>query len=793
MSFSLSARKLVVCWCSVVAIPVVVLSQNSLVPSGGEYSITGQLPGDQVHPGVSFTTNGGYVVWEDYWSDKNGIGIGAMRLGDDLTGSGLVFRVNSVVAKDQEAGQVTMLNNGGAAFAWQGGRQGFQHIYARFLSSSNTWVTGDVQVNAATNRFQASPAMATLLNGNVAIVYASVGQAGAGSMADVYLQMFTPNGNKVGGEIMVNQFAANNQRSPTVAALPNGRLVVGWVSEQERFTDASNGIPSVDIYGRVFEASGAPVGDEFRVNANDKICATPDFTAAADGGFLASWMEKDLAVRNNGWDIFARRFSSAGVGSAETRVNTQLYGDQYAPKIRRVGSTYLNIWGSLAQDGSREGVYGRYLNDDGTVSGNEFLVNTTTLGSQMHQVLGSDGGRVLAAWTGIGAGPTGFDVYGQKYADPTVAVVGVNNPAFNTDPNANPNSVSNSPTISPVILPVDGGSNGDGNPVTLTFDQVKGTYNGLVFDPTGVTVGNSGYITITTTASKGQGSFSAKLQMGGKKLSLTGAFDASGSFSGNIGSWPITLQVDLHGADHITGTISGDGWTASLLANRAPFGKTKFTSLAGTYTMVIQPTDGTMGNGIGTLKVDASGNVKWSLTLPDGTKLNEVTTLSKDGTWPLYSDPYRSGGVTIGWMKFGSKPSDGFDGQCVWTKPGGASAIYPQGLTLGVNVLGSLYKAPPYYRTFGKSKVILSGGGLDAPITNSVSWGFDNKVSNLSGNALKLSVNPATGLFQGTVAAGSGKGATVQFQGVLFEKNNVGLGYFLGTDQSGTVSFAPNK
>ena len=54
---------------------------------------------------------------------------------------------------------------------------------------------------------------------------------------------------------------------------------------------------------------------------------------------------------------------------------------------------------------------------------------------------------------------------------------------------------------------------------------------------------------------------------------------------------------------------------------------------------------------------------------------------------------------------------------------------------------------------------------------------------------MRLNISTSTGLFQGTI--GTGKGA-VPFQGVLFEKNNVGLGFFLGADQSGTVSFAPN-
>src|ERR1700744_6391069 len=111
MSFSLSARKLVACWCSMLAIPVVVLGQSPFVPSGGEYSIAGKLPGDQVHPQLSFTTNGGYIVWEDFWIDGKGLGVGAMRLKNDLTGTGVPFCVDSLVAGDQESAQVAMLNN----------------------------------------------------------------------------------------------------------------------------------------------------------------------------------------------------------------------------------------------------------------------------------------------------------------------------------------------------------------------------------------------------------------------------------------------------------------------------------------------------------------------------------------------------------------------------------------------------------------------------------------------------------------------------------------------------------
>ena len=755
--------------------------------------MTGNLPGDQVHPAVNFTTNGGFVVWEDNCIDGKGLGIGAMRLKADLSGTGVPFRVDSVTTSDQEAAQVTVLNEGGAAFAWQGGPRGRQHIYVRFLSADNSWATGDIMVNSTANKSQTTPVIATLLNGNVAVVYASVNQAGNGSMADVYLQMFAPDGSRIGSETLVNQFIANNQRTPAITALADGKLAVAWVSEQQRWTDASNGVPSVDIFARIFDATGNPVGNEFLVNLASTICAAPDLAPSPDGGFMATWMEKDLAVKNNGWDISARRFSSGWVGGNETRVNTQLYGDQYSPKVRRSGATYLNVWTSVGQDGSREGVFARYLNDDASVNGNDFQVNSTTFGSQMHQALGTDGsGRFLTVWTSFNPGPSGFDLYGQRYMDPAVAVIGTDNLAFNTDPNANPNSVDAVPVGAPV-LPTPPSTNPILNSVgsvTNTFADVKGTYNGLVYVSDNLTPDSSGYITFTTTAKGVQGSFSAKLQLGGKKYSFSGPFDSTGVYSNTASGLTISIAIDLTGGDRITGTISSGNWTATVLAYRATYSKAHPASLAGNYTLVIQPIDASMGNGVGTVSVDASGNVKCALTLADGTKVSESTTIGKDGRWALYSQPYKNGGLAIGWITFGS-PSDGFNGQCLWIKPPG-SAIYPNGLTNSLNVIGSPFKAPPTaYHAWGGSQVVLSGGGLTAPVTNTITWGANNKISGSS--SLKMSVNAKSGLINGTLTVGPGKSGAVPFQGVLFEKDDFGFGFFLGSSQSGTVTFTPNN
>src|SRR3974390_1469707 len=113
---------------------------TTFTQQAGEYGISGTLPGAQVHPHLSVTPAGGYLVWEDNITEGQGLGISAMRRDRSCSAALAPFRVNVIAAGDQERPQVAMLSNGGAAFVWQGGLRGAQHVYPSFLSSSNTWV-----------------------------------------------------------------------------------------------------------------------------------------------------------------------------------------------------------------------------------------------------------------------------------------------------------------------------------------------------------------------------------------------------------------------------------------------------------------------------------------------------------------------------------------------------------------------------------------------------------------------------------------------------------------------------
>src|ERR1019366_7126056 len=279
-------------------------------------------------------------------------------------------------------------------------------------------------------------AVAVLNNSNVVVVWSSFNQAGSNSLQDVYAKILSPAGATVSSEFLVNQFTNYNQRTPVVAALKGGGFVVAWVSEQQRqvapamgqvvnngldtnsisYTSDANVFPSVDIYARLYQSTGVAAGNEFFADVGSSPCANPSVAAAADGSFMVAWSGRDLAVITNGWDVYARPFSSTGAGGTTVRLNTYLYGNQYAPRLSAIGLDYLAVWTSLRQDGSREGVYGQFVHSDGSLVGGEFRMNTTTVSQQMQPVVASDGvDQFIAVWTSYTGSPYSFDLFAQRY------------------------------------------------------------------------------------------------------------------------------------------------------------------------------------------------------------------------------------------------------------------------------------------------------------------------------------------------------------------------------------------
>lgn len=338
------------------------------------------------------------------------------------------------------------------------------------------------------------------------------------------------------------------------------------------------------------------------------------------------------------------------------------------------------------------------------------------------------------------------------------------------------------------------------NFVPNPFAAVAGTYDGLFYDTNGVAPASSGFFSAVV---ENTGSFTAKFQRGAKSYSASGQFSLTGGWSDSaLKTWDntaITLQLDMTGGNDLEGGLTNSAWVAELSSSREVFSRTNLAPQAGHYTLVLPgsqlpPQPG--GNGFGTVSVNTSGLVTFSGTLGDGTKVTQSATESGQGQWPLYISLDSGNGMLLGWLTFTNEPDRDIDGFLNWFKPAQTAKTYYQaGFTnTSLEALGSAFVLPTGAPVLNLTDgyVLLTGGGLSQSISNSLSLGAKNVVT--GGDKLHLTfttTSTSAGLFQGTTT--NAAGATVTFNGVVFQKQTNGFGLFLNAaqEQSGSVYLAP--
>lgn len=348
------------------------------------------------------------------------------------------------------------------------------------------------------------------------------------------------------------------------------------------------------------------------------------------------------------------------------------------------------------------------------------------------------------------------------------------------------------------------------NGMTLTanfvpnpFAETKGTYYGLIQSATPSNEG-SGFIKIKTTR---KGTFSGKITLGGKNYSLRGKFNGDGSFTGSHSRSDLVVDLLLHlddNSDQITGSITDGTFSSTLTADRLIFSKENPAPETGRYTIVIpsnpEEPGSPQGNGFGILKVDASGKTRVSGSLADGTKFSQSAAISKTGDWPFYSALYKRQGSVSGAVTFRDQPGvSDLDGTVNWFRPPDPKAkIFADGFDTQNDLLGSTYvrgagqpvlSVPP-----DEPNVLinLGAGDLDSELQKPAILENNNKfvVPDSNEEKIHVSVSASSGALRGSFIHPV-TGRKTRHSGVVFQKQNLTEGYFLGAEQSGFVSIVP--
>ncbi|MDD7805538.1 MAG: Ig-like domain-containing protein, partial [Endozoicomonas sp. (ex Botrylloides leachii)] len=331
-------------------------------PRGNEFLVNEFTAGAQYFPSVTTLANGDTLItWMSGHEDGSNGRIYGRRFDAEGNALGGDFQLYETAGVLQLTPEIAALDDGGYLVSWRDASAdngGYGIFSQRF--SENDEGFGQFQVNGYSPGTQTDPDNAGLTNGGYVIVWEGSGSDQT-SDSGVYLRQFNAQGHVV-QEITVSNTLQEDQQDPSVSALADGGYVVSWSSQHE----GNHG-----VYARVFNASGEPQGDEFKVSQNDDgFALAEDVIGLDDGGFIATWRTSDVEGASS--EVFARRFDASGNPINEAyKINDYIGDDQDTVRLDLLSNgSIAAVWQSDNEDGSEKGVFGKVMSLGDSVKDN---------------------------------------------------------------------------------------------------------------------------------------------------------------------------------------------------------------------------------------------------------------------------------------------------------------------------------------------------------------------------------------------------------------------------------------
>ena len=264
-------------------------------------------------------------------------------------------------------------------------------IFGQRFNAAGAKVGLEFQANTTTSGDQFSPTVAVAPNGSFIIAW-----EGPGNSIDVWAQLFSSTGVKIGTEFLLNTTVSGNQRYPEIQFYPDGSFVAGFVDAAQTVLQR-------------FTADGRPIGIETRISSGTGAVVMDGLCVRPDNSLLMVW--------TSGQDVYGQLFNNTlqPMGT-QTRLNTYTSGNQEYAVARVDGDgNFIVCWEDDVTDGSGSGAYyRRYDKNFNPLTATEIAVTTNTTGDQIEpQVAVAPNGRFIITWTDAnnrdGGGTSGFE------------------------------------------------------------------------------------------------------------------------------------------------------------------------------------------------------------------------------------------------------------------------------------------------------------------------------------------------------------------------------------------------
>lgn len=339
------------------------------------------------------------------------------------SGASSQLQANSYTTGNQRNAAVAIAPGGGFIVVWDsdGSPEPFsavESIQMRRFSASGAPLAGQLQVNTYTTDRQRTPAVAVDPLGNFVVVWDSYGSfEDDDDRASIQGQRFASDGNPIGGEFQVNSYTTSYQVRPAIAMADDGSFVVVWDSYGSVGTD-----DYISVQGQLHDPDGLPIGGQFQVNSyTTNIQRFAAVASEPNGDFVVVWESYGSLDGDPLFSIQGQRFDGTPLPvGAEFHVNTYTAGSQRFPAVA-VDATggFVVAWasyGSNGDDTDSSSVQLQRYDSAGNAQGGEVQVNAYTAGFQGFPAVAMDAsGGFVVAWAGSGF-PGGDDDPGSIQA-----------------------------------------------------------------------------------------------------------------------------------------------------------------------------------------------------------------------------------------------------------------------------------------------------------------------------------------------------------------------------------------
>jgi hypothetical protein len=270
------------------------------VPAGPAFRVNVYTTAYQGVPDVAMEPDGDFiVVWNHRDENSTFSDVFARRFASGGAPLGGDFLVNVLTTSEQMTPQIAQDAQGRSVIVWTDLRFDFD-AFGRRLTATGAPVGDDFQVHQATTGFQRLPSVAVAPDGRFVVAWSQ------NPNGDVLARRFDAAGGGAGGDFRVNTYTTGAQYTPNVSIDPAGSFTVVWQSVGQ---DAPLG---AGVFGQRFDASGQPLGGEFRVNSyTSGYLRRPAVALRRDGSAIVAW--EGSGAGSPEVDVWMRRYSSDGV------------------------------------------------------------------------------------------------------------------------------------------------------------------------------------------------------------------------------------------------------------------------------------------------------------------------------------------------------------------------------------------------------------------------------------------------------------------------------------------------